>query len=128
MPLPEVLVLHSMLSKLEAIGQKFAILAISVKEAYYLSGHMLSPSLLVVHDSRGCGKNNIAELTRWQQLDNPLLKIGNANVVAGRDDASLIDSAVQLNDDLARPVVVDFLELADVAVSLHDAQEFDNDL
>ena len=38
-----------------------------------------------------------------------------ADVEAGRDDAGLVEAAVELDDNLARTVVVDNLELADVA-------------
>jgi hypothetical protein len=76
---------------------------------------MFAPCLLVVHDASAGGQDDVAELTRWQQLDNPLLKIAELNVVAGRDDASLVETAVELDDDLAATVVVDFFEFADVA-------------
>ncbi len=39
----------------------------------------------------------------------------NTDVEAGADDAALVQSAIELDDDLARSVVVDDLELADVA-------------
>lgn len=41
---------------------------------------------------------------------------------------SLVDATVQLNDDLAGAVIIDLLELANVAVLLHDVQELDDDL
>lgn len=76
---------------------------------------MLPAGLLVVHDTSGGGEDDVAELTRWQQLDNPLLHITELDVVAGGDDTGLVDAAVKLDDDLAVAVVVDLLELADVA-------------
>ena len=76
---------------------------------------MLSPGLLVVHDTGRGGQHDVAELTRGQQLDDPLLEIGETDVVAGRDDTSLVQAAVQLDDDLAGAVVIDLLELANVA-------------
>ena len=39
----------------------------------------------------------------------------NLDVVAGGDDTGLVKTAVELNDDLAGAVVVNDLELADVA-------------
>ena len=69
----------------------------------------------MVHDTSRGGQDDIAELTGGQQLDDPLLEIGQADVVAGGDDTSLVETAVQLNDDLAGSVVVDLLELANVA-------------
>jgi len=89
---------------------------------------VLASRLLVVHDtSRGC-EHDVSELTRWQELDNPLLEIGEADVVSWRDDTGLVKAAVQLDDDLAGAVVIDFLELANVSVLLHDAEELNDDL
>lgn len=76
---------------------------------------MLPPCLLVVHDTRRGGKDDVTELTRGQQLDDPLLHVAELDVVAGRDDAGLVDAAVELDDDLAVAVVINLLELADVA-------------
>ena len=48
---------------------------ILVKETDDLASHVLPSRLLMVHDTSGCGQNNVAELTRWQQFDDPLLEI-----------------------------------------------------
>lgn len=69
----------------------------------------------MVHDTSRGGQDNVAELTGRQQLDDPLLEVGETDVVAGGDDTSLVETAVQLNDDLAGAVVIDLLELANVA-------------
>lgn len=76
---------------------------------------MLPSRLLVVHDPSRCGENDIPELTRWQELDDPLLEICEDDVVSWGDDPGLIEAAIQLDDDLAVAVVVDFLKLANVA-------------
>ena len=76
---------------------------------------MLASGLLVVHDTGRGGQDNVAELTGGQQLDDPLLEVGETDVVSGGDDTSLVETAVQLNDNLARSVVVNLLELANVA-------------
>lgn len=104
-----------------------------VEETDDLAGDVLSPGLLVVHDASRGGEDDVAELTRWQELDNPLLEVVELDVVAWADDAGLVEAedvledmamqrdvtfdlpAVQLNDDLAVAVVIDLLELADVA-------------
>lgn len=86
-----------------------------VEEAQNLARDMLSPGLLVIHDTSRGGENDVTELTRRQQLDDPLLQVAELDVVAGRDDTSLVDAADELDDDLAVAVVVDLLELADVA-------------
>ena len=76
---------------------------------------MLATSLLVVHDTGGGGQDNVTELTRGEELDDPLLNIAELDVVAGRDDTGLVDAAVKLDDNLAVAVVIDLLELANVA-------------
>lgn len=85
-----------------------------VKESKHLSGNVLPPGLLVVHDTGGGGKNDVAELTRREELDDPLLEITELDVVAGADDTSLVDAAVELDHDLAVAVVIDLLEFANV--------------
>lgn len=57
----------------------------------------------------------MSELTGWQDLGGPLLKLVDLNVESWRDDSALVQSAQQFDDDLARSVVIDVLELADVA-------------
>jgi len=89
---------------------------------------VLASGLLVVHDTGRGGEHDVSELTRWQQLDNPLLELVQADVVAGRDDTGLVQAAVELDDDLAGAVVIDLLELANVAVLLHHTEKLDNDL
>lgn len=69
----------------------------------------------MVHDASRGGQDDVTELTGGQELDNPLLEVTETNVVAGGDDTSLVETAVQLDDDLAGAVVIDLLELSDVA-------------
>lgn len=76
---------------------------------------MLTSGLLVVHDSSTGGEDNVSKLTRWKQLDNPLLKILEGDVVAGGDDTSLVETAVELNHDLAVAVVINLLEFTNVS-------------
>lgn len=95
---------------------------------------MLSPCLFVVHDAGGGGEDDVAELTRREELDDPLLHVAQLDVVTRADDTSLVEAgaesvvqrqcsdvsyipAVQLDDDLAIAVVIDLLELADVSCS-----------
>jgi len=76
---------------------------------------VLAAGLLLVHDTGGGGEDNVAELTSGKELDNPLLELGEADVVAGGDDTALVEAAVELDNDLAGAVVIDLLELANVA-------------
>jgi hypothetical protein len=86
-----------------------------VEEADDLAGDVLATSLLVVHDTSGGGQDNVAELTGGKELDDPLLEISETDVVAGADDTGLVETSVELDDDLAGAVVVHLLELANVA-------------
>lgn len=105
-----------------------------VEETDDLAGDVLPTGLLVVHDASGGGQDDVAELTRGQQPNGPLLEVGQLDVVAGRDDTGLVETvegvsgdarsgsrcllyvpAVELDNDLAGAVVVDLLELANVA-------------
>lgn len=85
-----------------------------VEEAEDLAGDVLAAGLLVVHDTSGGGQDDETELTGGKELLHPLLHILKLDVVAGRDDTSLVEAAVKLDDDLAVAVVVNLLELANV--------------
>jgi hypothetical protein len=63
-----------------------------VEEPNDLSSNMFPSRLFMIHDSGGSCHNNVTELTRWQKLDDPLLQFCEADVVAGRDDTSLIQA------------------------------------
>lgn len=69
----------------------------------------------MVHDTGRGSQDDVTELTGGKELDDPLLDIAELDVVAGRDDTGLVDAAVKLDNDLAVAVVVDLLELANVA-------------
>jgi len=66
----------------------------------------------VVHDAGAGGEDDFAELTGREQFHNPLLEVRELNVVAGRDDTALVETAVELDDNLVAAVVVDLLKLA----------------
>lgn len=53
-------------------------------------------------------------MTRWKQLGDPLLNILQLDVESWRDDTTLVQSTVKLNDNLAGSVVVNFFEFTDV--------------
>ena len=99
-----------------------------VNETKDLTRDMLSSGLLVVHDTSRSGQNNITELSSWQQVLSPLLDITDLDVESWGNDATLVQSTVQLDNDLTRSVVVNVLELTNVTVSLHNLQELDDDL
>lgn len=79
---------------------------------------MLPTGLVVVEDTGRGGQDDDAERTGGEQLLDPLLDSAKRNVEPGADDTALVDTAQQLDHDLARAVVVDLLELADVACEI----------
>ena len=68
-----------------------------VKESDDLASDVLSPRLLVVHDAGGGGEDDVAELTRRQELDDPLLEIAELDVVAWADDTGLVEAAIHIS-------------------------------
>jgi hypothetical protein len=69
------------------------------------------------HDASARGQDDVAELTRRKELDDPLLHVAELHVVPRVDAAGLVQSAGELNDDLAAAVVVDLLKGTDVVFS-----------
>jgi len=77
---------------------------------------VLATSLLVVHDTSRGGQDEETELTRGQELGGPGLEVTELNGVARVDDTALVQTTVELDDDLTGAVVVNLLELANVAL------------
>ena len=67
-----------------------------VEEPNDLASNVLPSCLFVVHDPRRGCEDDIAELTRRQELDDPLLKFPYADVVAGGNDTSLVESTLKV--------------------------------
>lgn len=76
---------------------------------------MLATGLLVVHDAGRGGEDDESERTRGEEQVNPRLDLVNLDVEARRDDSGLVEATVELDDNLARAVVVDDLEGTNVA-------------
>jgi hypothetical protein len=80
-----------------------------------LSSGVATTSLLVVHDTGRGGEDDVTELAGRQETGNPLLDLVQLDVETGGDDTGLVDASNELDDDLAGAVVIDLLELANVA-------------
>jgi hypothetical protein len=89
-----------------------------VEEPENLSGNMLPTSFLMIHNSSTGGEDNIANTSRRQKLVDPFLKIRQSNIEAWGDDAALIESAIELYDNLSRTMIVDFLKFANISLIL----------
>ena len=73
----------------------------SIEVAEDLATDVLSLGFFVVHDTVGGGKNDITELSGWEDVVDKLLKVLEFKIVSWRDDSALVQSTVKLNDDLA---------------------------
>ena len=71
-----------------------------VNETQNLTRDVLSSGLLVVHDTSRSGQNDVTELSGWQQVVSPSLDVTDLNVKSWGDNTALVQSTVQLNNDL----------------------------
>lgn len=85
-----------------------------VKVSENLATSVLATGLLVVHDAVGGGQDDEAELTRRKQVVDPVLHLGQFDVVAGRDDTTLVQAAIQLNDNLSSTMVIDDFKFTNI--------------
>jgi len=93
-----------------------------------LATGVLATRLFVIKNTSGSGEDDDTEPTGRKEQVYPGLDLVRLDVVARRDHASLVETTVQLDDNLARAVVIDDLELADIAMTLHDRKELHNHL
>lgn len=82
----------------------------------------------MVHNASGSGEDDVTELARRKKAGNPLLDIVNLQVEARADNANLVKTAVQEHNDLSGAVVINELEVVDVAVLLDHLQKADDNL
>lgn len=85
------------------------------KEAQYLSSEMLSAGLFVVHNATRRGQHEEPELTRRQERRQIRLHVPQLKVESRTDYTAFVQSSGQIHHDFATSVVVNDLELADVA-------------
>ena len=89
---------------------------------------MLGTGLVMVHDALVGGEDEHTELTRGKHGVSEVLELSERQIEARRDDTALVETTVQVDNDLAGARVIDDLELVDVAVLLHDLEELDEHL
>ena len=109
--------MHPKISRLVNVGEDLSTgLAVSMAHPTLRAcTHVLPSGLLVVHDARRGGEDDLSERSSGEQQVDPVLNGIDTDVESGRDDTGLVESAVELDDDLAASVVVNDLELSDVA-------------
>ena len=85
-----------------------------VEETKNLTTSMLGTSLFVIHDTSRGGQDQVTELTSRQQVSGPLFELGELDVETGRDNTTLVDTTVKLNNDLTGTVIINDFELTNV--------------
>ncbi len=70
------------------------------------------------HDAVGGRQDDVTELARGEQCDDPLLDLIDLHVESGGDDSALVEASVQLDYDLLRAVVIDNFEFTNVALMI----------
>lgn len=83
----------------------------------YLATSVSFSGLLVVHDSVWRSDDQVTELTRGQEVRGPLLHVVQLDVEAWADNTTLVESANQLNNNLAASLVINNLELTNVTAN-----------
>ena len=73
-------------------------------------------------------QNQHSELTRGEKLVGPFLNIVQRAVEARGHNARLVETAQKVDNNFASAVIVNDLELTNISVLLHQAQEGNNDL
>ena len=84
--------------------------------------------LSVVEDTLVGGEDDVTELSGRQDGVAELLEVLELEIESGRDDTALVQSTVEVNNDLVATLVIDDGELVDVALLLHGSEELDDDL
>ena len=89
---------------------------------------MLSTGLFMVHDALVGRQDESAELTGWKDSVREVLEVSELEIEVGGDNSALVESSVEVDADLSTTSVINDFVFANVAVLLHDAEEFDQSL
>ena len=89
---------------------------------------MVSSGLDVIDDSLVGGKDDETELSGGKDLGGELLEVLELEVESGGDDTALVESSVEVDDNLASSGIINDLEVVDVSVLLHASEELNDDL
>jgi len=89
---------------------------------------VLGTGLVVVHNTLVGSQDEDTELSGGEDGVGEVLEVLELEVETGGDDTALVQTAVEVDNDLTIAGVVNDLELGDVAVSLHHLEELDEHL
>ena len=93
-----------------------------VEKAENLASNVLPACLFMVHNTGRCGENNESERARRKHIRDPTFDLVQRHTEARRHNTTLVDAAVEFHDNLAGAVVIDDVEVADVACLVrHDS-------
>ena len=89
---------------------------------------MVGSGFGMVHDTLVGGEDDETELSGWEDLIDELLEILQFQVESWWDDTGLVESSVQIDNDLSGSLVINDLEVWDITMFLHASKELDNNL
>jgi len=69
----------------------------------------------VRHDSISRRQDNLSELTRRKQIDNPFLDFIDLNVESWGDDSAFIEAPIEFDDDFLSTVIINDFEFSNVS-------------
>lgn len=69
----------------------------------------------VVHDTFVGGKDDVSELSGWQDLVQSLFEVSKLDVESWGDYSTFVDSSVQFNDDLAISLIINDFKFVNVS-------------
>lgn len=72
----------------------------------------------MVHDTGRGGQDNETELTRGQQVVDPVFNRAELDVEAGGNDTALVQTTNELNNNLARSMVINDFEFTNVTLMI----------
>ena len=77
----------------------------------------------MVHDPKGSGQNNEAELAARKDVADPFLKVSGRAIKTWANRSALVKATVEVDDDLSGAVVVDNFKVRNIPVLLHHLQK-----
>ena len=100
----------------------------SVEETEDLATDLLLLGLLMVHNTLVGGEDHETELTGGENWGGEVFEVLQLQVETGWDNTALVETAVQVNDNLASASIINDGELVDVALGLHQTEDLDQHL
>lgn len=68
----------------------------------------------MIHDTAGCGQDEVTKLTGWQQISGVRLEVVQLDVKARANHTALVQTAGEVDDDFARSMIIDNFKFTDV--------------